>query len=128
MGTAMAPNFADILRGAVEGKYWAAWQFQTPILWRRYLDDCLLIWKGDRETAEGLARFLSAGFKHQLPARKTGKPGTFSGLQQCTKGRGTKKQVFSTFAHLPNRQIQGFTFTSHPATPETSLANWWQES
>lgn len=58
MGAAFAPNYANLFMGHWEEKY--IYNPSNPflskiILWRRYIDDILLIWNG---TAEELERFV----------------------------------------------------------------------
>ena len=60
LGTRVAPNFANVYLGRLEDKFvyqteWANWL----ILWVRFIDDILLIWKGDKDSLTDFLDYLN---------------------------------------------------------------------
>lgn len=56
MGTKMAPSYANLFMDTIERQFLAT-QSNKPLLWRRYIDDILMIWD---KPSEQLDSFLSA--------------------------------------------------------------------
>ena len=57
MGTKLAPSFANLFMGYFEEEYVAPYSKQ-PFLWKRFIDDILIIWTYGQDE---LTRFATAG-------------------------------------------------------------------
>lgn len=55
MGTRLAPSFAGLVMSTLEEDFLASESIQ-PLLWRRYIDDNICIWPGNKDT---LLSFIS---------------------------------------------------------------------
>lgn len=58
MGTKMAPAYANIFMAELEKSFWEEQTIQ-PLLYRRYIDDILIIWGGTEEELEQCLRDLN---------------------------------------------------------------------
>ena len=46
MGTRVAPTFANIFMSVIEGRMLRTWRGQAPAWYRRFIDDCIMLWTG----------------------------------------------------------------------------------
>ena len=81
MGTKMAPVYANLTIGYLENKLYTSLPQTIPSEdadyitqnWRRYLDDCFIIWKGDTQTLEifqGILQDLHPSIKFTVEKNK----------------------------------------------------------
>jgi len=58
MGTRMAPSYANLFMADLEEKLLAGYHIK-PILWKRYIDDILIVWPGDQDSLRDFVRYLN---------------------------------------------------------------------
>ena len=49
MGTKCAPSYACIFMGQIEEEFLKKWKGTQPELWKRYIDDIFMLWKGSEQ-------------------------------------------------------------------------------
>ena len=73
MGTKCAPHLANLFMASLEEKALRTWEGTKPIIWLRFLDDVLMLWKGSREELDGFHTHLNnqmASIKFTMEASK----------------------------------------------------------
>ncbi len=58
MGTAVAPSYANLFMADLEEKLLAGYPTQ-PIMWKRYIDDILVIWPGNQNSLKDFVSYLN---------------------------------------------------------------------
>ena len=64
MGTKVAPTYACLFMGWLEGELLKTWSGEKPYLWRRYIDDIFFLWHGTVDELELFINHLNSQHSH----------------------------------------------------------------
>ena len=78
MGTALAPNYANLFMDRFETKALEKYPLK-PLIWKRFIDDIFLIWTHGEDSLRYFIKYLNKLHpplsSHQKPAKKHKFPG-----------------------------------------------------
>ena len=110
MGTKMAPAYANLFMAELEERLLQHWP-EKPTLWKRYIDDIILIWPGNSESLNAFMDFLNEAhptikFTHTWSATQIDflDITIYKGNRFATSGRLDTKPFFKStnkFQYLP---------------------------
>ena len=97
MGTRCAPPFANLFLAALEENALAEWSGPAPALWKRFLDDVLMIWTSTKDTLDKFLLHLNQQMSAiKFTCKSSTKDITFLDLKLYKGGRFRSTGVLDT--------------------------------
>ena len=109
MGTRCAPQFANLFLASLEEKALASWGGTKPKLWARFLDDILMLWRGNMEELHLFHNHLNEQMSSiHFTMESSYQRAVFLDLEISKDNRFKEKRLLDVSLHVKNTNPQNF--------------------
>ena len=126
MGTRCAPQFSNLFLASLEEKALASWGGTKPKLWARFLDDILMLWRGNMEELHLFHNHLNEQMSSiHFTMESSYQRAVFLDLEISKDNRFKEKRLLDVSLHVKNTNPQNFHHFSscHPPATFTTIVS-----